>query len=48
MECQGFSLMCSLLPLTGYVTLEKPFGSGPQSPHLCQGKSLDKFLDHLT
>lgn len=40
--------MCSILPLTGYVTLEKLFGSGPQFPHLYQEKSLDEFLDHLT
>ena len=48
MEHQRSSLTCSVLPLTGYVTLEKPFGSGPPFPHLCQEKSLDKFLDHLT
>lgn len=47
MEHRGSSLLCSVLPLTGFVTLEKPFGSGPQFPHLCQEKSLDKFLVHL-
>ena len=48
MEHQEPSLVCSVLPLTGYVASENPFVSGTQFPHLYQEESLAKFLDHLT